>query len=106
MPMAAIEHRSHRTPSSIIRQSIFFGRIEGLDQCCASNRFKLLWTKGGLMKSQAFLERAKYCEGMAATAKDRDAKLQFAEVARQWRDLARQHHELEITKIKLTHYSK
>jgi hypothetical protein len=58
------------------------------------------------MKSQEFLEKAKYCERMAAFAKDRDARLQFAEVARQWRDLARQHQELEITKIKLTHYSK
>jgi hypothetical protein len=59
------------------------------------------------MKSQELLEKAKYCERMADIAKDRDAaKLQFAEAARQWRDLARQHQELEISKIKLTHYSK
>jgi len=58
------------------------------------------------LKPQEFLEKAKYCERMAAIVKDRDAKLQFAGVARQWRDLARQHQEPEIAKIKLTHYSK
>ena len=45
---------------------------------------------------QRYRDRAEVCERMAAQAKDHDAKASFDEVARQWRDLARQSEEMQF----------
>src|SRR6516225_3254780 len=45
-------------------------------------------------KVQYYLERAEHCERMAALSSDREVRANFAELARQWRDLARQHQDL------------
>ena len=45
---------------------------------------------------QRYRDRAEVCERMAAQARDHDAKASFDEVARQWRDLARQIEEMEF----------
>jgi hypothetical protein len=45
---------------------------------------------------QKCLDKAAYFERMASIVSDRDAKLQFAEVAKQWRHLAEQIEELEL----------
>jgi hypothetical protein len=42
-------------------------------------------------KVQYYLERAEHCERMAALSSDREVRANFAELAQQWRDLARQH---------------
>jgi hypothetical protein len=47
------------------------------------------------MKVQDYLERAEYCERMASLVSAYEARAIFAELARQWRDLARQHQDLE-----------
>jgi hypothetical protein len=47
------------------------------------------------MKVQDYLERAEYCERMAWLVSAYEARAIFAELARQWRDLARQHQDLE-----------
>jgi len=44
---------------------------------------------------QRCLDKAAYCERMAAIASDADARLQFAEVAKQWQHLAKQIEELK-----------
>jgi len=44
---------------------------------------------------QSYLDKAVHCEALAAKATDREARNSFAEVARQWRDLARQVEALE-----------
>jgi hypothetical protein len=44
---------------------------------------------------QQYLDKAKECEQLAAQARDPDAKAIFAEIARQWRTLARQVEQLE-----------
>ncbi|HKF11063.1 MAG TPA: hypothetical protein VKB89_20440 [Xanthobacteraceae bacterium] len=44
---------------------------------------------------QRCLEKAAYCERMAVVVSDADARLQFAEVAKQWQYLAKQIEELE-----------
>jgi hypothetical protein len=44
---------------------------------------------------QKCLDKAAYCERMAAIASDRDARQQFAEVAKQWHQLAKQIEALE-----------
>ena len=44
---------------------------------------------------QKCLEKAAYCEHMARIVSDADARLQFAEVAKQWQHLAKQTEELE-----------
>jgi hypothetical protein len=46
-------------------------------------------------KAQYYLERAERCERMAALASDREIRANFAELVQQWRDLARQHQDLE-----------
>jgi hypothetical protein len=46
-------------------------------------------------KIQHYLERAEHCEHMATAAIDYEARAHFAELARQWRELARQHQDLE-----------
>jgi hypothetical protein len=46
-------------------------------------------------KVQDYLRRAAHCENMAKLSNDRDVRLQFADVARQWRALARQTEQLE-----------
>jgi hypothetical protein len=45
-------------------------------------------------KVQDYLERAEHCEHMAALTSDREVRANFAELAQQWRDLARQHQYL------------
>jgi hypothetical protein len=45
-------------------------------------------------KVQYCLERAEHCERMAALTSDREVRANFAELAQQWRDLARQHQYL------------
>ena len=45
-------------------------------------------------KVQYYLERAENCERMAALSSDREVRANFAELAQQWRDLARQHQDL------------
>jgi hypothetical protein len=45
-------------------------------------------------KAQYYLERAEHCERMAALTSDREVRTNFAELAEQWRDLARQHQSL------------
>jgi hypothetical protein len=47
-------------------------------------------------RAQRYSEKAEGCERMAAQAKDHDVKASFDEVARQWRDLARQVEQLEF----------
>jgi hypothetical protein len=47
-------------------------------------------------KIQGYLERAEHCERMATEAIAYETRAHFAELARQWRDLARQHQDLEI----------
>jgi hypothetical protein len=42
-------------------------------------------------KAQYYLERAEHCERMVAQTSDREVRANFAELAEQWRDLARQH---------------
>ena len=42
-------------------------------------------------KVQYYLERAEHCECMAALTSNREIRANFAELAQQWRDLARQH---------------
>ena len=44
--------------------------------------------------AQQCLDRARECEWMASQAKDRDAKAEFVECARQWQELARHKKEL------------
>ena len=44
-------------------------------------------------KVQYYLERAEHCERMAALSSDREVRANFAELAQQWRDLARQHQD-------------
>jgi hypothetical protein len=58
-------------------------------------------------KVQDYLERAEHCERMATLAIEYETRAHFAELARQWRALARQHQDLENppATIKLTHYS-
>src|SRR6516162_2002347 len=53
-------------------------------------------------KVQYYLERAEHCERMAALTSNREVRANFAELAQQWRDLARQHQKSSAT-IKLTH---
>ena len=50
---------------------------------------------------QRCLDKAAYCERMAAIASDADASLQFAEVAKQWQHLAKQIEELEAEQATL-----
>ena len=45
-------------------------------------------------KVQYYLERAEHCERMAAPTSNREVRANFAELAQQWRDLARQHQNL------------
>ena len=45
-------------------------------------------------KVQYYLERAEHCERMAALTSNREVRANFAELAQQWRDLARQHQNL------------
>src|SRR5262244_2125794 len=45
-------------------------------------------------KVQYYLERAEHCERMAALTSNREVRANFAELAQQWRDLARQHQYL------------
>jgi hypothetical protein len=45
-------------------------------------------------KVQYYLERAEHCERMAALTSDREVRANFAELAQQWRELARQHQYL------------
>jgi hypothetical protein len=45
-------------------------------------------------KVQYYLERAEHCERMAVLSSDREVRANFAELAQQWRDLARQHQDL------------
>ena len=40
-------------------------------------------------KVQYYLERAEHCERMAALTSNREVRANFAELAQQWRDLAR-----------------
>jgi hypothetical protein len=46
-------------------------------------------------KIQDYLERAEHCERMATLAIEYETRANFAELARQWRALARQHQGLE-----------
>jgi hypothetical protein len=46
-------------------------------------------------KIQDYLERAEHCGHMAAQAIEYETRARFAELARQWRALARQHQDLE-----------
>src|SRR5215471_17303774 len=46
-------------------------------------------------KVQDYLERAEHCERMATLAIEYETRAHFAELARQWRALARQHQDLE-----------
>src|SRR5262245_4215322 len=43
---------------------------------------------------QYYLERAEHCERMAALTSNREVRANFAELAQQWRDLARQDQNL------------
>jgi cold shock protein len=45
-------------------------------------------------KVQYYLERAEHCERMAALTSNREVRANFAELAQQLRDLARQHQNL------------
>jgi hypothetical protein len=45
-------------------------------------------------KIQDYLQRAEHCERMATQAIEYETRANFAELARQWRDLARQHQAL------------
>src|SRR5262245_18384239 len=45
-------------------------------------------------KVQYYLERAEHCERMAALTSNREVRANFAELAQQWRDLARQDQNL------------
>jgi hypothetical protein len=47
---------------------------------------------------QRYRDKAEACERMAVQAKDPDVKASFDEVARQWRDLARQVEQMEFDK--------
>jgi len=49
-------------------------------------------------RANRYREKAEACDLMAAQAKSHDAKASFDEVARQWRDLARQVEQLEFDK--------
>ena len=46
-------------------------------------------------KSQDYLESARYCEDMAAMTGGHKVSADFAELARQWRELARQRRDFE-----------
>ena len=46
-------------------------------------------------KAQHFLERARYCEDMAAMTGGHRVSADFAELARQWHELARQRQDFE-----------
>jgi hypothetical protein len=46
-------------------------------------------------KAQHYLERARYCEQMAAMTDGHRVSANFAELARQWRELASQRKEFE-----------
>ena len=48
---------------------------------------------------QSYLDKAAHCEALATAATDREARSSFAEVARQWRDLARQVEALETDRV-------
>jgi hypothetical protein len=45
--------------------------------------------------AEKFLERAECCQHLAVQATNWDARLNFTEIARQWRELARQREQLE-----------
>jgi hypothetical protein len=50
-----------------------------------------------LFGSQMFYQESQemeHCERMAALSSDREVRANFAELAQQWRDLARQHQDL------------
>ena len=47
------------------------------------------------MTIQEYLEKAAHCDRMAADAKHLDVKLTYADLARQWRDIARQASHLQ-----------
>jgi hypothetical protein len=51
--------------------------------------------RGMRTKIQDYLERAEHCERMATLAIEYETRAHFAELARQWRALARQHQNLE-----------
>ena len=57
-------------------------------------------------KVQDYLERAEHCERMAALAMEYETRAHFAELARQWRALARQHRDLKKSSatIKVAHH--
>jgi hypothetical protein len=46
-------------------------------------------------KAQHYLERARYCEDMAAMTGGHRVSADFAELARQWHELARQRQDFE-----------
>jgi hypothetical protein len=46
-------------------------------------------------KAQHYLERARYCEDMAAMTGGHRVSADFAELARQWRELACQRQDFE-----------
>jgi hypothetical protein len=50
------------------------------------------------LRAQRYREKAELCERMAAQAKTYEVRASFDEVARQWRDLARQVEQLEFDK--------
>jgi hypothetical protein len=49
-------------------------------------------------RPQRYRERAEVCDRMAGQTKDLEVKASFDEVARQWRDLARQVEQMEFDK--------
>ena len=51
------------------------------------------------LRAQRYREKAELCERMAAQAKAHEVSASFDEVARQWRDLARQVEQLEFDKL-------
>jgi hypothetical protein len=56
--------------------------------------FDFRYTQVLSTKVQYYLERAEHCERMAALTSNREVRANFAELAQQWRDLARQHQNL------------